>query len=347
MSFSMESIRLRRRWIGEELRVSAIIADLRAGVDWRPRLGADPTGRWRALPLVPKTTSAGNVTVVKDLRGIRLLGCDLANTSGLSDARLDYAVIDGVSFDGASLVNCNFSYAVIGKYSSFCGADLRFARFWITRVHQASFDRARLEEVDLSGAEFIDVSFRGALLRKIELTRESALWPGGRTRMGGDDVAGRVLHSDSDASFCRFMDGEGDIWALRHERPLVARIWYILTNYGRSAGRLLAWVVMVWLFFGWLYAGLPVPKRFESRAFSVARTAARPSIITSSGRPLRGFAPFYFSAVTLTTLGYGDVSPALDDWKSQAMVVTEATFGLIAWSALVAILLQTLQQRRQ
>lgn len=52
------------------------------------------------------------------------------------------------------------------------------------------------------------------------------------------------------------------------------------------------------------------------------------SVVDSSGKPIEGvWSHFYFSAVTFTTLGYGNIVPA-DTW-TQFVAVIEALFGLI------------------
>jgi hypothetical protein len=103
--------------------------------------------------------------------------------------------------------------------------------------------------------------------------------------------------------------------------------------------------VLTWLFFGWLYAGLPLPERINNASLQAICDTVRPKIHRHGGGLIDGVTPYYFSAATLTTLGDGDVSPALDDWKGQTLVVLEAAFGLVAWGCFVTLLVQTLQRR--
>ena len=53
--------------------------------------------------------------------------------------------------------------------------------------------------------------------------------------------------------------------------------------------------------------------------------------------------PFYFSLVTLTTLGYGDVLPASE--MGQALVMAEVTVGYLMLGGLVSIFSNKLARR--
>jgi len=65
--------------------------------------------------------------------------------------------------------------------------------------------------------------------------------------------------------------------------------------------------------FGTVYNGLQ--KLFDGRAFFI-----------SSPSPFPYFDLYYFSLVTITTVGYGDVVPAL--WVSKGFVMSEIVFGV-------------------
>ncbi len=53
--------------------------------------------------------------------------------------------------------------------------------------------------------------------------------------------------------------------------------------------------------------------------------------------PLHAVRAVYFSFITISTLGYGDIRPIDDAWLAQSMVVAELIFGLYFLAVVVAI----------
>jgi hypothetical protein len=49
----------------------------------------------------------------------------------------------------------------------------------------------------------------------------------------------------------------------------------------------------------------------------------------------------YLSAVTITTLGYGDIVPTGDSAVGRSLVIVEAVLGFVLLGLFVALLLQT------
>jgi len=347
MSLLSKRARLRSRWYGEDARRLDILADLSRGADWTARLRRDPGGRWDELAYSSEIPSVGGEAAGRDLRGIHLRGARLRDTNGLADTRFDYASLESVDFEGLNFVNCTFVSARIFGHSSLQGANFSQADFHGARVEDASFSGALFAECDLYGARFDGCSIRAARFQKVRFVGSrwtEALLPGKCFRMRGDDISGRVIHDESDEFVRRFLDEEADMWALERQRPLVARFWRALTSDGRSLSRLFGWVIFVWLFFGWLYAGAPVPATMNGKAVASIRSAVTPRLKLDERQPSR-FTPFYFSAMTLTTVGFGDVTPDKRDWYSELLPVLEALLGVIGWGCLVTILFQTFPRR--
>lgn len=336
---------LQARWRGQDARLAAIVADIQAGDDWTSRLLDDPGGRWKELARVREVATTGGEAAGRDLRGISLRGVKLAGVRRLSDARFDYAVLNAVDFSGTSLVNCNFEQSVIDAHSSFEHADLSYSRFNQCRATNVVFDAALFCESTLIGARFFDCSIRSARFNKVSLvgSRVRELFQPSRcARIIGDDVSGNVIDGQSDEFVRRFLDDEADAWALQKQRPFIAYIWYVLTNNGRSVARFFLWVIAVWLTFGWLYAGLPIPSQLDgTRLDAVLDDIREPLVMKEVERT--SFTPFYLSALSLVTVGYG--TPVEGAWLAEVLTVLEAVLGVIAWGCFVTLLFQTFPRR--
>lgn len=328
---------LRRRWVNQEDRIEAIIDDVRSGADWTRHLRASP-GRWNELKHLsscPRQQLESNAAP-RDLRGIRLAGVDLAVAPGLSDTALDFAQFHNVSMTGLTLSNARLQFAEIGPDSELARCRMSFCDLRCAQLCESSLDGACVSDSDLRGATFSDVTLANTTFSNIRFSIESVggRWFGpGPTTFRSSSLAAIRIADDSDLRFCDHLDDELSITRLERSRPIVARMWHMLANYGRSPLRVLAWAVGIWAFFGWLYAGLPSP---------VGAPSFRPRLIRTStcATEVKGFAPYYFSAVTLTTLGYGDIAPAPGSTLTQILICLEALLGVFLWGALVSVFLQ-------
>jgi hypothetical protein len=121
-----------------------------------------------------------------------------------------------------------------------------------------------------------------------------------------------------------------------------ALFYYALTNYGRDFSRLALWVVFFAFIYGHLYAGAPVmyPLNKCAPCAEVLESAEPkfawwPRDAEVAGASL-GFRPYYYSIVTLTTLGYGDVRPL--NTPAEILAASEAILGYVLLGMLVSML---------
>jgi hypothetical protein len=67
--------------------------------------------------------------------------------------------------------------------------------------------------------------------------------------------------------------------------------------------------------------------------------------LNSGGADWSRFAPFYYSFVTMTTLGFGDITPKVDQWFLQIVVTIEVVLGYIMLGGLISIFSNKLARR--
>jgi hypothetical protein len=338
---------LRGRWRGEEERIAAIVEALKEGQDWTVNLGACESKNRKVLPYLDTCPSSalGHGSLPRDLRGICLNDVDLSRSQGLADSCLDYSTLNGVvlvraSLVGASLRGAAFLGGAMLDRASLTRADLTDARFEDVSLVRADFTGADLggtyfDEVDLNNSRFRDVQYSAEPSMGFLMRRN---W----TSFGRRCRNARRISPDSDVVFGKYMNGEISVSIFRHMHPVLAAIWYWLGNFGRSPGRLLLWILMVWLIFGLVYSGFGLPRVLAGTGSGKALAWLAPQIKFSDCgyRPCNIFQPFYFSVVTLTTLGFGDITPSGSDWKAQLYVTCEALFGFVFLGAYVSLLLQ-------
>jgi len=285
-------------------------------------------------------------------------------------ARFDRSVLQGVDwFEACGLIGAEFNQAEL-QGASFAAADLREANFDNADAADVSFQGANLEdasmvECDVRGANFCDVRLDQAVFRNARIGRETAF--GDRTiyeqELGATETARetaqaaiwtyhqiRGLHQDNalpiearqyelaEKDVRRRADWIGGryVAALRGE----ASRW--ITGYGMSPWRVLVTAGVVVLLSAVLYpttGGLVETVanggESESITWSVEEPVENPAFFV--GTVL--FRSLYFSVVTFTTLGYGDIRPVGDVARTLAGV--EAVLG----QALLALLVFVLSRR--
>jgi len=105
----------------------------------------------------------------------------------------------------------------------------------------------------------------------------------------------------------------------------IERLWFITSDYGRSILRWSMCSILLAGIFGLIYLILG-PEKFDLCKWSI-------------------FAPFYYSIVTFTTLGFVDITPKITLGWLQAIVTLEVILGYIMLGGLISIFANKLARR--
>jgi len=329
-----------------------ILAALRARRDGGERLPSPESPFSLAGEHMVKADLAGLDLSRCDLSGAELSGADLSG-SRLAGAQLSGAVLHGAKLDEAELLGAEAEGADFGSASAvragfgraklrgasffesalgsatFSGSDLRDCDFRVAKLdgsraveadlRGADLGGASLREVDLSGvrvagASLTNVDLRGARLGGI-LDYAAAGWGGADIR--DVDFAGAWL-------LRRYVLDENYIAEFRSQsrtHELVYKLWWISSDCGRSLTRWTLWSVLTAGIFAGIYTQVDL----------------------DYGAHETWLSPIYYSVVTFTTLGYGDVLPA--SVAAQVVAMIEVVLGYVALGGLLAILADKLARR--
>ncbi len=295
----------------------------------------------------------------KDLSYVDLGGADLSGAD-LTDARLLGANLKGAVLHGALLLRADFLGAdLTGADLSNCNAEsagfnqakLRGCSLFDANLTHASLIEADCREADFRGAKLVDARLRHAKLMGTEFSRAN---------LQGADLANarvdqahffeadlrrsrlRGVHGYDTASFLnadiRDVDFAGAYLVRRQimdenyleefrtrnrGNAILYWMWWVSSDCGRSALRWSAWVVGITVMYGALFGYLALDYGEHPTALS----------------------PYYFSLVTLTTLGYGDVLPA--DSLAQAVVMSEVVIGYMMLGGLLSIFSNKMARRAE
>lgn len=238
-----------------------------------------------------------------DLRGAFMAGADLSNAY-LNEARLDGAdlrgvILSGARLEGAVLVGCDIS----GSDLSACvldGADLT----------NSNLSRARIDRASLFGVRYGTFeSMRGHYfgIRGLASAFGNSLFVRDARDRDYLDAFERSIESAQPGIH-------------KNLRRSLFKVWQLI-GYGRSLGRLALYAFILSMVFGVVYA------------FDQALAWGLMDYSDSAASPLT---PFYYSIVTYTTLGFGDITP--QHWLGEVIVVIEVLLGYMTLGLLLAIL---------
>lgn len=252
-----------------------------------------------------------------ELLGANLSGADLhqcsAARAGFGQANLREADLSGGDFSNASFSGADLEQATMS------GAELKGARMVETRLAHADCSRVDFEGADLSRSEVRDARFREADMRRVRFT-------GVRGYEEADWILVDIRQADwrGAALMWRHILDENYLWEFKHRSDshhATYMIWKLTSDCGRRPLLWGLWTAFIAVVFAGIYEGLAIDYGAHEAPLS----------------------SLYFSIVTLTTLGFGDVLPA-DGW-AQAAVLAEVVLGYVMLGGLLSIFANKMARR--
>ncbi len=273
------------------------------------------------------------------------------------------AFVGATSLEGASLVGARME-GIQAARAVFRNADLRYVSIGTLELHDdegrnAVRQRADLREADFRGAlltgariapeaDLSQATFDQPMLLDEQCAREGAVWERVRVRCGLDP-AERPTLAGCEALYRQLKlnyqeSGEyttaGDFFVREMEckrarlqeadryQWLKQTIFYWLSGYGERPTRVMRWMTVIIVLFAWVQGALGL--------YDGETPVVGPGIDwLPSWAGVNSFVTaLYFSMVTFTSLGYGDVRPA-PWWLPRVLAGLEAMVGL----ALMALLM--------
>ena len=290
-----------------------------------------------------------------NLSEANLIDADLYQTklpnANLKMASMTDADCSGVDMRGADLykvnmvnaflVEANLSGAYIAE-SDLSGADLRGADLRQANLTDTDLSSSILNNADLSGANLSGANITGAQLRNANFTDANMMdlvYGSAESRRGNyygirglDSCYGNALFV-RDAQDQDYLDTmEHNILATKDPgRRRWKQFWFdawALIDYGRSLSRPIVYAVILSTFYGLIYL---MDMLFNWGLMNYSNSAQ--SWLT----------PFYYSIVTYTTLGFGDITPK--HWIGEIIVITEVILGYLTLGLMLSILANKVAQR--
>jgi len=274
--------------------------------------------------LLKRCAEAGDASAWNDWRRehpnvpVRLQGLDLRSDG-------ERALLRRIDLRGADLTRAKLASAVL------VGADLRGANLTGATLRNAILVRAdlrdaRLQETDLAGANLRESDLRGTTCAYAKVDGETLLRSDRIDRR--TDFTGVALESArTDPGLVQLLtyNVRRERWRQWYgeHRVLAAPAWLFwqTCDYGRSTWRIAVTFALLAVGFAVAYTLLP--------GCVSAVWAKEP------GQPLSLGYAIYFSVVTMTTLGYGDVYASPESGLGQFLLSFQVILGYMLLGALI------------
>lgn len=304
---------------------------------------------------VKRANFSGSILVLADFSGADMEETDLsgikcsANTEELGQNRR------GPRFTDANLTRAKFNASYCFA-SDFRGANLQHTCFNEANLEQANFSNNDLSGLDFSFAMLIDAKMHdskmpqcnfyhtnlaNANLRNTNLLQadicEANLTSANLERCKVDGIKYnrktlfrgiRIEGCYGSSRFKRFAEDQDFIEEFREAHPIAYTVWLGLTDCGRSMTRVGLWSLTFSVCFGLIYFSL------GQQAFEISNP---------DGLKWSIFTMIYYSFVTFTTLGFGDITPNTP--TAAGVVVFEVVIGYIMLGILISILATKVARR--
>ena len=254
------------------------------------------------------------------MTGADLYKADLQNAvlqeTDLSGAELSYTNCQGADFRGANLTGARLNEADL-RGADFSHADLTDVDLTRANITGAKFHFARFTDANvmhLNYGTYLDMDGLYYGVRGIDSTFGNAIF----VRDAKDqDYIDTLQHAilDSTPGFSRNL------------RLFLFKAWKLI-DHGRSLSKVAFYAFLIATFYGFIYL-LDMKLGWE--------------IMDYSNSAKTWFTPFYYSVVTYTTLGFGDVTA--DSLFGEIFVISEVILGYFTLGLLLAILANTIARR--
>ena len=302
-----------------------------------------------------------NPDVLIDLKNAKLMHMNLENAN-LAEADLKKANLSFTNFKNANLAFSNLESAVF-SYANFEGANFTAAHLENAYLEDATLIGARfsdanlknaimansdlknayLADANLEGTNLSAVNFRNANLSSV-VYDQKIMWPLAKAARFNlkklwnqrDDIlldttirckgvnAATCYGSQQFKLFLQDQDFLEEFLGKKWGRKIFF-IWWLLADCGRSLGRWAGWSLLLALLFAFLFWHL------GSNSFDTEHLE------------FNFLNMFYYSVVTFTTLGFGDIIPKT---TTAAMCVTiEVILGYVMLGGLITIFASKLSRR--
>ncbi len=250
----------------------------------------------------------------------------------LSGACLENADLWEADLQGAGLRQANLQNTVL------CQAELQDAVLWRANLQGADLRETNLQGTDFSFAKIPDADFSRAVVDGKTLIWKCSV--NRNTKFGGVGLgSARIDAGTRQLLEYNIRKTNWEEWYKEHrilKRP-VQWFWQ-LSNYGLSTWRVIILFFLLAALFAALYANLAYlwPPGVINDLYPEPEITQQLSWLDYVDYGLEVFIrPIYFSVVTMTTLGFGDMYARKGSWLGHVLLIVQVILGYVLLGAMI------------
>lgn len=276
------------------------------------------------------TTFAGGYYLACSFEMMYLIDANLANSvftkSSFKDCEMHAANFTGCNlgwcrFEECKMTEINFSNSICSEISFNDSHPVR-ADFSKSNLYSAYFNNVNLRDSNLKGAALSEANFNQSIMTGVSFSlapygkRLSNFYAWLRGRNSPAYYKGCQLNSAQCSEHVkRRISDAGYAEEFADEHPFIAILWMLASDCGRSLKLWALWSILVVLLFSTAYSSM------DAILFH---------------KELSAIEALYFSVVTFTTLGFGDITPKSE--LGMLLVVAQVVLGYIMLGKTLAII---------
>lgn len=267
-----------------------------------------------------------------NLKNANLEGVTL-NRSFLTETNLKEAYLNGVNLKEAKLIGINLIGANLFE-ANLMKSELSVITFYKTILFSTNFRETKLFDIKYKKKYQIKniKSYKGkfGIPKQFDLQCLGICTDG----MHGDPI------------FKRFLEDQDYIENFKGDHKYIAKLWRWTSDYGRSIKRWIGLSIGLILLFTILFTPCPdwgpnwAPWKLWSNTIGASFEQTSKSF---ENEQIGFFDALYFSVVTFTTLGFGDI--VASNLPARIMVMVEVILGYIMLGGLISILATKIARR--
>ncbi|MFO8008169.1 MAG: pentapeptide repeat-containing protein [Candidatus Brocadiia bacterium] len=245
---------------------------------------------------------------------------------------LEAADLRGAKLRRANLKGAKLHHANL-KDARLLAAELEGANLWRANLREAGLQKANLEGADLAGADIRGLRAKEAIVDGRTLIAQCGSATGADFTTVGLSSAriepglrGVLERNVREIAWRRWYRAN---WLRRWVLSLPVRAFWWVSDYGHSTGRILGTFFVLSVLFALIYCAAA---RFFPPGVVTGLLDAGGDPVPAMVQPLRAL---YFSIVTMTTLGFGDLYAQPDSRWGHLLLMLQVLLGYVLLGALI------------